>query len=43
MYIGNGKFVEASGEGWSAKTIAVKKLKQSTYNGFSFVMRYTGY
>ena len=43
MYTGKGKFVEASGEGWSAGTIAVKKLKKSRYNGFSFVMRYKGY
>ena len=43
MYIGKGKFVEASGGTWSASSIAVKKLKKSEYNGFSYVMRYTGY
>ena len=43
MYIGNGKMVEASGGNWSAGSIAVKKMSKSRYNGFSFVMRYTGY
>ena len=43
MYIGKGKMVEASGGNWSAGSIAVKKMSKSRYNGFSFVMRYTGY
>ena len=43
MYIGKGKMVEASGGNWSASSIAVKKMSKSRYNGFSYVMRYTGY
>jgi len=43
MFIGNGKMVEASGGNWSTGSIAVKKMSKSRYNGFSFVMRYTGY
>ena len=43
MYIGKGKMVEASGGNWSARSISVKKMSKSRYNGFSFVMRYTGY
>ena len=43
MYIGKGKMVEASGGNWSASSIAVKKMSKSRYNGFTYVMRYTGY
>ena len=43
MYIGRGKLVEASGGGWDPGSIAVKKMSNSRYNEFSFVMRYTGY
>lgn len=43
MYIGKGKMVEASGGNWSASSIAVRKMSQSRYNGFTYVMRYTGY
>ena len=43
MYIGGGKMAEASGGTWSAGSIAVKKMSKSRYNGFSYVMRYTGY
>ena len=43
MYIGKGKMVEASGGNWSARSISVKKMSKSRYNGFSYVMRYTGY
>ena len=43
MYIGNGKLVEASGGGWGAGSIAVKKMSHSRYGEFSYVMRYTGY
>ena len=43
MYIGNGKMVEASGGNWSAGSIATKKMSNSKYKGFSYVMRYTGY
>lgn len=43
MYIGGSKLVEASGGDWSASSIATKKMSKSRYNGFSFVMRYTGY
>jgi len=43
MYVGGGKLAEASGGGWTAGSIAVKKMSKSRYNGFSYVMRYTGY
>ena len=43
MYIGKGKMVEASGGNWSARSIATKKMSNSKYKGFSYVMRYTGY
>lgn len=43
MYIGKGKLVEAAGGTWTARSIAVKKMSKSKYNGFSYVMRYTGY
>ena len=43
MYIGQGKLVEASGGGWDAGSIAVKKMSHSRYGEFSYVMRYTGY
>ena len=43
MYIGGGKMAEASGGGWTAGSIAVKKMSKSRYNGFSYVMRYKGY
>ena len=43
MYIGKGKFVEASGGTWSAESIAVKKFTKAKYNKFTYVMRYTGY
>lgn len=43
MYVGGGKLVEASGGNWSASSIAVRKMSNSRYHGFSFVMRYTGY
>ena len=42
MYIGNGKYVQAGGEGWGANTIAVSDFSAKKYGSFSFVMRYTG-
>ena len=42
MYIGDGEYVEASGESWSAKSISVKPLSDKRYKQFKFVMRYTG-
>lgn len=46
MYIGNGRYVEASGGGWGANSIAVKydaKAKYSKYQKHSgtYVMRYS--
>ncbi len=43
MYIGKGKYVEASGYGWADKSIAVKKLSKRTYSSYSFVLRYQGH
>ena len=44
MYIGKGKFVEASGGGWDKDSIAVKDLKKSTYNSYyDAVLRYNGH
>ena len=42
LYIGDGQYVQASGEGWGAKTISVSDLKKSRYGQFQFIMRYTG-
>ncbi|MBQ6539066.1 MAG: C40 family peptidase [Bacilli bacterium] len=45
MYIGNGKYVEAtSGHGpWSADSIAVRKFTKKNYSSYTNVLRYNGY
>ena len=45
MYIGNGKFAEAtSGNGpWAESSIAVKNFSQKTYSHYTSVLRYMGY
>lgn len=42
LYLGDGKYVQAGGEGWGANTIAVSDFTKKKYNSFSYVMRYTG-
>lgn len=42
LYIGDGKYVQASGEGWGKNTISVSKLSKKRYGQFKFIMRYTG-
>ncbi|MBQ6621232.1 MAG: C40 family peptidase [Mogibacterium sp.] len=42
LYLGDGKIVQAAGEGWGENSITVSNFSESYYNTFSYVMRYTG-